>query len=107
MDKPTAWACTLTNLVTLPGLGTVAGGRGVGYVQAGVALVGFGLSLLGVAGALRDWLHDGELPHTLTRSLEAGLVGISLYLTAWLWALGSSLGFHRQARQPPPLDPRA
>jgi len=112
IDKPTAWACTVTNLVTLPGLGTLAGGRRIGYVQGVLALVGFVLSGWGGIGLIRSWMAEGELPLGFTPDLIRGLVGIIVYGTAWLWSLGSSVAFHREAkaneasRVPPHLPPK-
>lgn len=100
IDKPTAWACTLTNAATLPGLGTIAGGRKVGYVQAGCALVGFGLSFGGLLAHLRLWFQTGEMPDGFTVGLLVAVLGMMLYAAAWLWALSSSIRLHRQASRP-------
>jgi hypothetical protein len=96
IDKPTAWACTLTNAFTLPGLGTVAGGRKIGYAQAACALLGLALSLLGLIGMVRSWMRTGVLsgPAVLT-----AMAGVGVFGGAWLWALGSSLSLLRQARR--------
>jgi len=101
IDKPTAWACALTNAATLPGLGTLVGGRRVGFAQAACALVGFGLSLGGLLGHLRVWYDTGEMPREFTASLAVALVGLGLFGFAWLWALASSIRLHRQASRPP------
>ena len=103
IDRPTAWACTLTNAVTLPGLGTIAGGSKLGYVQAALALVGFVLSALGLVAHVRVWIDRGELPQEFTGGLVLALAGLALFATAWLWALGSSIRLHRQAARPPVL----
>jgi hypothetical protein len=100
IDKPTAWACAAANAAALPGLGTVAAGRRVGYLQAALALLGFALTLLGLVGIIRDWSRDGALPDRITSSLWVGLAGIAVYAAAWLWALSSSLRIHRQAPSP-------
>jgi hypothetical protein len=106
IDKPTAWACTVTNAATLPGLGTIAGGRKVGYVQAVFALLGFALSLVGLLEHLRVWYSTGEMPEGFTRGLFVALVGLMLFGLAWLWALASSIQLHREATRPPPtLEP--
>lgn len=105
VDKPTAWACALANAATLPGLGTIAGGRKIGYVQAALALVGFALTLLGLVGHMREWMARGEMPEEFTFGLRLGLLGMAVFGTAWLWALRSSLELHRGAARPPVLPP--
>lgn len=106
IDKPTAWACTVTNAATLPGLGTIAGGHKVGYLQASCALVGFLLSLGGLLGHLRVWYDTGEMPQRFTGGLVVALAGLGLFGFAWFWALASSIRLHRQATRPPPaLEP--
>ncbi len=99
IDKPTAWACTITNAVTLPGLGTVAGGHKIGYAQAALAVVGFGMSLWWMGGVVRDWMASGEFPEGLGHWLLVGLGGVGVYGVAWLWALGSSLGLLAEAKR--------
>ena len=101
IDKPTAWACTITNAATLPGLGTIAGGCKVGYVQAACALVGFALSLGGLVAHLRVWFDTGEMPEGLTRGLVVAVFGMGLFACAWLWAMASSIQMHRRAARPP------
>lgn len=105
LDRPTAWGCTLTNLITLPGLGSIAAGRrGVGYPQAVIASLGVVGSFVGIGLFIYKWVVTGHLPTGL-RPVAIGLIGIALYATAWLWALQTSLSFLREARQtPPPLS---
>jgi len=88
----------MTNAV-LPGLGTVAGGRKVGYVQAACAWLGEGLSLLGLILIVRLWLKMGHLPVGFGPELLTAMAGVGLFAGAWLWALSSSLGLLRQARR--------
>jgi hypothetical protein len=109
VDKPTAWACTLANLAAVPGLGTVAAGRRIGYVQAAIALVGFALSFLGLGSFLREWRALGEYPEGFRPSLYVALVGVGLYGTAWLWAFRTSVRLHeaaKSARTAPEAPPR-
>lgn len=98
LDRPTAWAYTLTNLLTLPGLGSLAGGRKVGYAQAALALAGFALTLWWLAKTVLEWFARGELPAELNLTLLWGLIGAALYGLAWLWSLGTSVQFHREAK---------
>jgi len=99
IDRPTAWACTLANAFTLPGLGTVAGGRKIGYVQAAGALLGFALSLLGLIGIVRLWMKLGHLPEGFGPELLTAMAGMGVFGGAWLWALGSSLSLLDEARR--------
>jgi len=78
-DRATAWACLLTNALTLPGLGSIAGGRSVGYPQGGLALLGFALSLYWLVKTLLVWMAAGELPVEINRTLLIGLGGIAIY----------------------------
>ena len=98
LDRGTAWACLLTNALTLPGLGSLTGGRSVGYAQGTLALIGFGLSLYWLIKTLLVWMAEGQLPVEINRSLLVGLAGIAVYGSAWLWALGTSLGLLREAK---------
>jgi hypothetical protein len=109
LDKATARACLFTNLLVLPGLGSLAAGRRVGYAQAALALLGFA----GTFGWLllfgREWVERGELPLEFNGVLALGVGGAALFGAAWLWALGTSLRIRREAREsappkPPPLD---
>lgn len=106
IDKPTAWACTVTNAVTLPGLGSLAAGRKVGYAQAACALIGFLLSFGGLLGHLRVWYATGEMPEGFTAGLVVAVLGMTLFGLAWLWALTSSIRLHRQATRPLPASNR-
>ncbi len=99
LDRPTAWACTVTNLVTLPGLGSLAARRKVGYAQAGLALTGFGLTMWWMLRTVSDWFASGELKAELNGTLLIGLLGVLVFGLAWLWALTTSLQLHREARQ--------
>lgn len=97
-DRATAWACLLTNALTLPGLGSITGGRRVGYAQSALALVGFALSLYWLVRTVMAWMAEGQLPAEINSTLLIGLAGIAVYATAWLWALGTSLDLLRAAK---------
>lgn len=90
-DRATAWACLLTNALTLPGLGSITAGRRAGYAQGALAIVGFALSVYWLVRTILTWMAEGQLPVEINRTLLIGLVGIGLYAVAWLWALGTSL----------------
>jgi F0F1-type ATP synthase membrane subunit c/vacuolar-type H+-ATPase subunit K len=102
VGKHTAWACLVTNLCTVPGLGSLAAGRKVGLIQAPLAAAGFGLSLLWLIVYVRAWLATGEKPEGVGPHFEVGLIGVGLFATAWLWGLATGLKIHRQSTQVPP-----
>jgi hypothetical protein len=83
----------------LPGLGTVAGGRKIGYAQAACAWLGEALSLLGLIGLVRLWMKVGHLPKGFGLELLTAMAGVGMFGGAWLWALSSSLSLLRQARR--------
>lgn len=109
-DRATAWACLLTNALTLPGLGSITGGRSVGYAQGALAALGFALSVYWLVRTLMVWMAEGQLPVEINRTLLIGLAGIGLYAAAWFWALSTSLGLLRAAkakeRVAPPREER-
>lgn len=105
IDTPTAWACTTANALALPGLGTIAAGRRIGYAQAALALVGLILSVVGLVAHLERWYRDGELPQEVTPALWLALAGVGAFALAWFWALTSSIRLHRKAPRAPPLRP--
>jgi hypothetical protein len=102
MDEARAWACLMTNLLVLPGLGSLLGGRRIGWIQAALALVGFALSafwLLWFAAAL---LREGGFPLDGGPYLPGGLTGVLLFAVSWIWGLLtglSVLGETRDARR--------
>lgn len=110
-DRATAWGCVVTNLLTLPGLGSLAAGRKVGYFQIALAGVGFAGTVLSLGLVFWDWVRTGHRPQEVTPSLKGGLVAIGLFAVAWLWALATSVTILREARKkrgdspPPPLVP--
>lgn len=98
LDRGTAWACLLTNALTLPGLGSLTAGRTVGYLQAGLALSGFVLSLYWLVKTVLRWMAEGQLPAELNGTLFVGFAGIVIYAGAWLWAFATSLALLRDAK---------
>jgi len=98
-DRPTAWACTLANLLALPGLGSLAAGRKVGWAQAALAMAGFALVLYGLVRTLLDLLASAEPVPAFTPAVALGLAGLVLSLGSWCWALVTSIQVHRQVRE--------
>lgn len=107
-SRQTAWGCLTTNL-TLPGFGSLLGGRAVGYgqiviSQAGVVLttvfaIRFFAWYLNNHGQLQQMQDDpGIYYHELWMRLRWAFLGMALFLAGWLWALASSLGILASAR---------
>src|SRR5438445_6318161 len=97
LSRQTAWGCLTTNLA-LPGFGSLAAGRRVGYLQAALTLMGMALTIIfGVPftiWSLSNWarLHDpasdqlAALGEMWTR-VRWALLGIGIFGVGWLWAL--------------------
>ena len=97
LDRPVAWACLASNLLVLPGLGSVTAGRRIGYAQMGLALAGFGLTGFWFVGLMIEWVHSGEMPLVFGPHFWTGCLGVTLFALAWSWALASSIGILRTA----------
>lgn len=101
------WVCVLVNQLACPGLGTLMAGRKVGYVQAGLMVLGFGLVLLFMAmwlGAVLRLASDlswtEEQYRTQVRAWRWALVsGAALCGLAWGWALASSIAIVRRSKE--------
>ena len=98
LDKTKARICVTLNLLVLPGLGTIIAGRRSGWLQAVLALVGFGLNIAWALWFFARFLRSEELPEDLTAHVWLALTGVALFLVAWLWTLASSLQILREAR---------
>ncbi|MEO8426819.1 MAG: hypothetical protein ABI651_06880 [Verrucomicrobiota bacterium] len=120
LDRATAWACVMANQATLPGVGSLAAGRRVGYGQVALGLIGvvpmlaFSVRLLlaayrvqqtvgsfGSPDELMEYLQQGlrDVPHTWGLYFWIGLPGAALFIIAWFWALASSLSILLESRK--------
>jgi hypothetical protein len=97
-DRHAAWACTLANLLALPGLGSLTAGRRVGWAQAALALVGFALTLHGLVQVVREVLASPEFLLEITPAVWRTLTGLAVSFVAWFWSLVTSLQVHREVR---------
>ncbi|HTY88211.1 MAG TPA: hypothetical protein VMB80_12155 [Candidatus Acidoferrum sp.] len=108
VDRQTAWGYCTANLA-LPGSGSAAGGRKIGYAQMTLAFLGLGVSL--VSGVRFIVWGLKNLPHfydasadpldalqELWRAARWPLAGLGLFALAWLWALVTSLSLFHQAK---------
>jgi hypothetical protein len=105
-DEDFAWACLITNLLGVPGFGTLMVGRWEGVPQLALALAG---------GVLLTWwlvqvvmaTARAQLPFPLEGTdLRLALWGGGLFAAAWLWALLSSAAVLRAARSHRPITMR-
>lgn len=97
VDRPTAWACVVANLLVLPGLGSWILGRTIGLIQMALSLVGFGLTTIWACWLVKTWFSLKHIPTDPGPHLGKAILGLALFLTAWAWALGSSIGIVRDA----------
>jgi len=97
-DRVKAREFLLTNLLVLPGMGSVMAGRRVGYAQGSLAIAGMILSLMFAVDLVRDWWTMGELVLPTGRSLLIGGGGVLLFVFGWFWGLSTGLALLRNSR---------
>jgi hypothetical protein len=108
LSRQTAWGCFTTNL-TLPGFGSLMGGRLSGYAQAFLGIAGLVLTtLFGVRFVIWYFTNSSRLQNPdadpfanfaeLWHVLRWPVLGIAVFAAGWLWALATSLGLLRQAK---------
>jgi hypothetical protein len=93
-----AWTQLLTNLLVLPGAGSLMGGRRSGYFQILLASVGAVLSVMFMVGWGREWLRAGHFVVPLREYLLQGLLGVGLFLASWVWSLLTGYRLVEEAR---------
>ena len=109
--RQAAQGCAATNLV-MPGLGSLLGGRKIGYLQLACALTGFALTLIFgtrfIFWALAHWseYHGANAPadplqplRDLWREARWPLLGMALFFFAMLWALATSRSLLAEAKR--------
>jgi hypothetical protein len=109
LSRQTAWGCFTMNMA-IPGTGSLLAGRISGYSQLVIGVLGLtGTVIFGmrfIVWYLRNWSRIygsqsdpyavwGDLWHML----RWALVGIGVFLIAWLWALSSSLRILAESRE--------
>jgi len=98
VDEARAWASLMTNLLVLPGLGSLLAGRRAGWPQAAVALVGFVLSTIWLAWFVVAWWRTGSFPLDGGPYLPMGLLGVFLFAVSWVWGLVTGLAVVGESR---------
>lgn len=94
-----AWACLLTNVVGVPGLGTLMARRWEGVPQLTLSIAGGILLTWWLAALAVAELRTMTFPPDGGPALGPALWGLTLFACGWLWALASSLAFYRQVRR--------
>jgi len=95
-ERSKAWSCLVTNLVVLPGLGSVMAGRKSGYAQIVLALLGFIITLVALVRIVLLWVQDFQFPSG-THLVGAALIGLAVFVLAWGWSLLTSLAVFRKS----------
>jgi hypothetical protein len=109
LSRQTAWGCLTTNLA-LPGFGSLIAGRAVGYFQAALTVIGFGITLVFglrfIVWCLKNWsrLYGPESDPSESFGLMWSMVrwpllGMGVFAATWLWALGTSESIVREAKR--------
>lgn len=107
VDRPTAMAALVMNLLVCPGFGSVSVKRRVGYLQAALALAGMSLTLWPAVVVAQGMVTNHHIVMPEGRPLAAGVLGVLGFGAAWFWGLATSLNVLRACRTPPPpLPPR-
>ena len=99
LNHSTAWGCLISNLLVLPGLGTLVAGKKSGIFQAVLALVGVLLSMVWAVSFVKIWWSTRLLPWDGGPDLRMGIIGVFLFLISWVWALMSSISILRSVTQ--------
>jgi hypothetical protein len=85
----------ITNLLVLPGLGSVMGGRkGSGYSQILLSMAGFLITLVELVKIAVAWVQEFQLPAD-PALYRWTLIGMGIFLGAWIWSL------LRETQEPP------
>ena len=92
----------VTNLLVLPGLGSVLAGRKSGYVQIILAVAGFLVTLVALVKIVLVWVQDFQFPAD-GHLIGVAFIGLAVFLLAWTWSLVTSLAVFKSREAKPPL----
>lgn len=113
LDVTKARACLLTNLLVLPGLGSVVASRATGWLQMTLSVLGVCASGTGAIWSFRWIVKNREAMAEgaaqladLMLPLGVAVVGLALFAAAWLWGLFTGIGLLSEAKRdaPPPAS---
>ena len=103
--KGKEWQWLLMNLLVLPGLGSIRGGRRrSGYWQLAISLVGFIVTsgaLLSLGLQLIRSLQTEAPLHLDKRLVLWTTVGVVLFFVSWFWGLATGIDLVRGPSEPP------
>jgi hypothetical protein len=86
----------LSNLLSVPGIGTYLAGRRVsGLAQMAIATAGFVLTMYWAGTFVHEWVRAREFPFDGGSQFRWGLIGAGVFSCAWLWGLISGLQIRR------------
>ncbi len=94
-----AWACLLTNVVGVPGLGTLMAQRWEGVPQLALAIAGGVLITWWLIAFTIAELRTMTIPPEGGPALGLVLWGLAFFTAGWLWALASSVAVFRSTRR--------
>jgi len=111
-SRQTAWGFFTANLA-LPGSGSLAAGRKIGYPQSALSVAGLGLTLVFglrfIIWGISNWSRLQAMDNDplgkwleLWHEVRWALLGIGLFALALLWALSTSLSLLQKAKPPRP-----
>ena len=114
ISRETARGCLVSNLA-MPGAGSLAAGRCIGYLQMALALAGLGISSVTTVRFVSWYFNhlpevrepDMETVFAILRELRGPALGLAIFTAGWLWALVTSWQIlrsaRRETRRPPKL----
>ena len=114
-NRTEAWACLTANLA-LPGSGSLAAGKSIGYYQLALAAAGFILSVA-TGIHLLEWMLGNwtrvnqstgdpfETLATIWHEIRWPLAGLGIFATALMWAAMTSMQI-LSAHPKNPVPPR-
>jgi hypothetical protein len=107
LQRAEAWACLTANLA-LPGAGSLAAGRKVGYAQMALSFLGLAVSLVTgipmIEWSLANWGRPSPADDPLAPLMDLWqharwpLLGLGIFLTGFLW--GAATGWALLASAP-------
>lgn len=116
LSRQTAWGC-LTSNIALPGSGSLMAGRKSGYPQALLGIGGMVLTVIfglrGLLWMLANWsrMRDPAIDQIAVMSdmwsvLRWAFLGMAIFGLGLLWALITSYGIVRSAKNDSPVPPK-